>query len=459
MQKNRHLMLTSLLLVSGGAFAFGLLIGYPGWTIAVALFGWALYQVKQFNRLSDWLLDRDELTEPPESVGHWGEMFDELSRLSRRQESRESLLRNVINRFQESTAALPDAIVIIDANNNLEWWNNSANRLLGLNDRSDRGKPIMNLLRDPRFIRYFKREDYSDPITLPSPSQSEIQIQYQITPFGDGDRLLVARDVTRLKRLEQTRQDFVANASHELRTPLTVVRGYLETFLDQELPPPLARGLGSMQQQARRMENLVSDLLLLSRLEASHHISDEQPIQIHNMLQNIMEGAEQLSKTKGGHEFVLQLDDEHDLLGQELELHSAFSNLVYNAVRYTPEGGRIRIRWSYDKDGGHFSVKDNGPGIESLHLPRLTERFYRVDESRSSASGGTGLGLAIVKHVLARHGGQLTIKSKVNKGSNFTCHFPTELVIEKESDPDEPLLIEQKYDNRSSTSNQSTHLS
>lgn len=444
MQKNRHSMLTSLLLVSGTAFAVGFIIGFPGWLVAIALFGWALYQVKQFNRLSEWLLNREESSEPPESSAHWGELFDELSRVKRRQESRENLLRNVISRFQESTTALPDAIVIIDANNNLEWWNTSANRLLGFNDHSDRGKPVMNLLRDPRFIRYFKRADYTDPITLPSPAYTNIQVQFQITPFGDGDRLLVARDVTQLKRLEQTRQDFVANASHELRTPLTVIRGYLETFMEQDLPSPLVRGLGTMNQQARRMENLVSDLLLLSRLEASHHISDEQPLQVQKIVQQIMDSAEQLSQSKGGHEFVLEIDDENDLLGQELEIHSAFSNLIYNAVRYTPPEGRIRIRWWKDIEGGHFSVKDNGNGIESIHLPRLTERFYRVDESRSSASGGTGLGLAIVKHVLARHGGQLTIKSKVNKGSNFTCHFPKEMVVkaDREFGDDEPITVE-----------------
>jgi two-component system phosphate regulon sensor histidine kinase PhoR len=234
-------------------------------------------------------------------------------------------------------------------------------------------------------------------------------------------------------RLEQTRQDFVANASHELRTPLTVIRGYLETFLDQELPKPLSRGLDSMQQQARRMENLVSDLLLLSRLEASLHISDEQPIQIHSVIQHIMEGAEQLGRDKG-HQFNVDIAPNYDLAGQEIELHSAFSNLVYNAVRYTPANGVIKVRWWVDEQGGHFSVKDNGPGIESIHLPRLTERFYRVDESRSSASGGTGLGLAIVKHVLARHNGQLTIKSKVGKGSTFACHFPLEIVTQFELD-------------------------
>lgn len=428
MQKSRHSILTSLIMVSGIALFIGIFTGYPGWALALATLGWSLYQIKQFERLSEWLSTTDNDAEPPESSGHWGEIFDELSRIKRRRESREKLLRNVINRFQESTAALQDAVVIIDEHNNLEWWNSAATHILGLHNEADRGKPAMNLLRDPRFIRYFKRGQYEEPITLPSPVHSHLHVQYQITIFGNNDRLLVARDVTQIMRLEQTRQDFVANASHELRTPLTVIRGYLETFLDQELPRPLERGLKAMQQQSRRMENLVSDLLLLSRLEASHHIADEFPIQIHSMLQQIMEGAEQLALEKQ-HDFVLELDENSDLCGQEIELHSAFSNLVYNAVRYTPAGGKITIRWQVDKDGAHFIVKDNGPGIESIHIPRLTERFYRVDESRSSASGGTGLGLAIVKHVLARHNGHLSIKSKVGKGSTFACHFPAEMVV------------------------------
>jgi len=348
MQKNRHSMLTSLMVVSGASFIVGLIIGYPSWTICLGLIGWALLQIRQFNKLMDWFHKNDDQIELPETTGHWGELFDELSRLQRSQRSRETLLRNIIARFQDSTSALQDAIIIIDQNNNLEWWNKSANRLLGLNDQADQGKPVMNLLRDPRFVRYYKRGQYSDPITLPSPAHSDLKIQYQITRFGEADRLLVARDVSRIMRLEQTRQDFVANASHELRTPLTVIRGYLETFLDQELPRPLIRGLSSMQQQARRMENLVSDLLLLSRLEASHQISDEQPIQIHSVIQHIMEGAEQLALEKG-HKFNLDIDPLHDLSGQEIELHSAFSNLIYNAVRYTPAGGTIKISWWVDK--------------------------------------------------------------------------------------------------------------
>ena len=434
MHKAHHSMLTSLLLVSGIALLIGLAFDSAGWAVAIAVFSWSLFQVKQFARLTHWLKSNNsDDVEPPEASGHWGEVFDELNRQARKQQSRESFLRDVISRFQQSSSAIPDAIVIIDQYHNLEWWNQSANRLLGLNDASDRGNPLMNMLRDPRFIRYYKRGNYDEPIILPSPVSNDIQLQLQVIPFGEADRLLAARDITRVMRLEQTRQDFVANASHELRTPLTVIRGYLETFLDQDLPTPLTRGMKSMERQSQRMENLVTDLLLLSRLEASHVISDEHPIKIQHLIQNIVEGAEQLSADKQ-HSFELNIDAAHDLSGQEIELHSAFSNLIYNAVRYTPENGEIRVRWWVDSEGGHFAVKDNGPGIGSIHLPRLTERFYRVDESRSSDSGGTGLGLAIVKHVLARHGGHLTIKSKVGKGSTFACHFPAELITQTHID-------------------------
>ena len=422
MQNPRHSMLGSLLITLVAALVVGSIIGFPSWVAVIAVVGWSLIQIRQFGRMVHWL-QHDADKEPPEGSGHWGDLFDELSRYQKRHRSREKYLRSVITRFQQSSAALNDAVVIIDRDYNLEWWNRSADRLLGFRAASDRGKPVMNLLRDPRFIRYFKKANYNDPLDLPSPVNNDLQLQYQISEFGQGDRLLVARDITRLLLLEQTRQDFVANASHELRTPLTVIRGYLETYLEQDLPRPLARGLEQMQQQSRRMENLVSDLLLLSRLEASRTISDEQPIQIHSMLQHIYEDGMALGKDKG-HQFELDTDDSHDLLGQEIELYSAFSNLVFNAVRYCPADGLIVIRWWVDKEGGHFAVKDNGIGIESIHIPRLTERFYRVDESRSSSSGGTGLGLAIVKHVLLRHHAKLEIDSQPGHGSTFTCHFP-----------------------------------
>lgn len=306
MQNPRHSMLASLLVVLISSVLVGFFIGYPGWLGLIAVSGWAAVQVHQFTRLMNWLQNETD-KEPPEGTAHWGDLFDELSRYQKRHHSRESYLRNVITRFQQSSAALSDAIVIIDRNYNLEWWNRSADRLLGLRAASDRGKPVMNLLRDPRFIRYFKKSNYTDPLDLPSPINNDLQIQYQISEFGEGDRLLVARDITRLLQLEQTRQDFVANASHELRTPLTVIRGYLETYLEQELPRPLMRGLEQMQQQSRRMENLVSDLLLLSRLEASHQISDEQPIQIHGMLQHIYQDGLALGRDKN-HNLKLEID-------------------------------------------------------------------------------------------------------------------------------------------------------
>ncbi|WP_020679623.1 phosphate regulon sensor histidine kinase PhoR [Marinobacterium rhizophilum] len=407
----------------------GLLFGVPAWGAAAGLLGWGAYQIRQFQKLETWLRNNDG-TAPPEANGHWGELLDELARMQKADRKREQALQAVIRRFQQSSAALQDAIVIIDRSNNLEWWNRSADKLLGLKATSDRGKPVMNLLRDPRFIRYFRKGRYNEPLELPSPVNNDLHLQYQITVFGEGDRLLVARDITRLMRLEQTRQDFVANASHELRTPLTVIRGYLETFLDQDLPRPLARAMGQMQAQARRMENLVNDLLLLSRLDASNHIADEHRIQLKQMLNQIYQDALALNQTlEKDHSINLQLDSGADVTGQELELHSAFSNLVFNAVRYTPAQGNIQLRWWTDARGGHFSVSDDGIGIESVHIPRLTERFYRVDESRSSSSGGTGLGLAIVKHVLVRHGAHLTIDSRPGEGSTFSCHFPTEMLV------------------------------
>lgn len=425
MRRSRHSLIYSLLIYAGAGALAGVPISHPSWGIALGVSIWALIQISRYNQLMNWL-QREDQSEPPESPGAWGELLDELARHQKHAQSREQELRSVIARFQQSTAALDDAIIIVDNHNSLEWWNSTANSLLGLQP-GDRGKPLLNLVRDPRFVRYYRKSNYQEPLQLNSPINPDIHLQYQISRFGEGDRVLVARDVTRLIKLEQTRQDFVANASHELRTPLTVIRGYLETFLDQELPRPLQRALSQMQQQAKRMESLVADLLLLSRLESTQHISDEHPIRIHSLVAQIAQDARDLSAERE-HRITVEVDPEYDLVGQELELQSAFSNLVFNAVRYTPGPGEIEILWKVDARGGHFSVRDNGIGIDPIHIPRLTERFYRVDESRSSASGGTGLGLAIVKHVLMRHGAQLTIESRSGKGSTFSCHFPPDML-------------------------------
>ncbi len=424
----RHSLLMSLLLSAGLGLILGAVLGFPIAGITLGMIVWAVIQIRRFNVLREWLVG-DTSEEPPELPGAWGEILDALARMQKRTQAREASLRNVISRFQQSSAALPDAVIIIDRNNNLEWWNLAAERLLGLRHASDRGKPLLNLVRDPVFVDYYRKGRYQEPLELPSPLGGDTRLQYQISLFGADDRLLVARDITRLTQLEQTRQNFVANASHELRTPLTVIRGYLETFLDQDLPKPLMRGLSQMQQQARRMENLVQDLLLLSRLEAtSRQAATLKPVLIQSLISHIHEDAVTLSGERQ-HQFELQIDPQHDLLGVPAELQSALSNLVFNAVRYTPDEGQILIRWWADAKGGHFSVTDSGIGIEARHIPHLTERFYRVDDSRSSASGGTGLGLAIVKHVLMRLGARLEIDSKPGRGSCFSCHFPAELVV------------------------------
>uniref|UniRef100_UPI0023F905B8 phosphate regulon sensor protein PhoR n=1 Tax=Neptunomonas phycophila TaxID=1572645 RepID=UPI0023F905B8 len=282
MQRVPQAAVGSLFLFVAVSATVGLFIGSVSWGMVAGLGLWIFLQLRQIGRLQTWLHKYD--SEVPEAEGIWGDIFDDLARIKKRHHKQRSDLKEIIKRFQRSSAALPDAVVIIDKHNNLEWWNRAAERLLGFKHVSDRGMPVMNLLRDPRFIRYYHKRKYDDPLQLPSPVLNDTTLQFQIKEFGASDRLLVARDITRLVRLEHTRQDFVANASHELRTPLTVIRGYLETFLDQDLPKPMQRALTQMQAQSSRMESLVSDLLLLSRLESSQHINDEVPINIHQML-------------------------------------------------------------------------------------------------------------------------------------------------------------------------------
>jgi two-component system phosphate regulon sensor histidine kinase PhoR len=316
---------------------------------------------------------------------------------------------------------------MLDAQGNLEWWNRAAETLLGLKRNQDGGQPITNLIRHPRFQEYFRQDSYAEPLELASPIDDHIRLQYQVTLYGNGEHLMLVRDVTRVHQLEQMRKDFVANVSHELRTPLTVITGYLETLLDnvEAINPRWSRALQQMQQQGTRMQNLLNDLLLLARLEASDHPAASKPVAVEPLLQSILADAQALS-AGNAHQISLEADPALRLKGSESELRSAFSNLVFNAVKYTPAGGRIHIRWWADAHGAHLAVEDDGPGIEAKHVPRLTERFYRVDASRSANTGGTGLGLAIVKHVLIHHRGKLQIHSTPGKGSTFTCHFPAE---------------------------------
>jgi two-component system phosphate regulon sensor histidine kinase PhoR len=375
-------------------------------------------------RLHDWLRHHKPDEPPPDGYGLWGEVFDSIYHLQRRDQRVRGRLQAVIDRVQESTAALKDAVIMLDSEGNLEWWNRAAETLLGLKTPQDSGQPVTNLVRHPRFKEYFELANYAEPLEIPSPVNDRLRIQMLITRYGNNEHLMLVRDVTRLHLLEQMRKDFVANVSHELRTPLTVICGYLETLLDnvEEVNPRWVRALQQMQQQGGRMQTLLNDLLLLAKLEATDYPSDNQPVAVPALLQSIKNDAQALSGAKN-QEITLDVESEWSLKGSEAELRSAFSNLIFNAVKYTPAEGKIRIRWWADGRGAHLSVQDSGIGIDPKHIPRLTERFYRVDSSRASNTGGTGLGLAIVKHVLLRHRGALEINSVPGKGSVFICNF------------------------------------
>jgi two-component system phosphate regulon sensor histidine kinase PhoR len=320
-------------------------------------------------------------------------------------------------------------MILLSASDQIEWCNPSAELQLGLNLQQDSGKPIGYLVRQNEFIDYLKSKDYVEPIKLKSVRNPDLTLEIQLVPFGDMQKLLLCHDITSLEKLETMRRDFVANVSHELRTPLTVVGGFLETLedMDSNMPESTRHYFKLMQEQASRMRHLVEDLLTLSQLESSQNVPQENEIDVHALLNLVMSEARSLSN--GRHRITLQADEAIRLTGAADELHSAFGNLVSNAIRYTPDGGEICIAWQSRGDEAVFSVTDTGIGIEPQHLGRLTERFYRVDRSRSRETGGTGLGLSIVKHILTRHQARLEIHSEVGKGSTFSAVFPARRVL------------------------------
>jgi two-component system phosphate regulon sensor histidine kinase PhoR len=391
------------------------------------LIGCAIYilmMLWQMRRLNQWLLRR-ETEHPPEASGIWGQIFDNIYHLQRNQRAEKENLQAVIKRIQEISSALKDGLIILDARGHLDFWNPAAHRMLALHTK-DQGQSVINFIRHPKFVSYFEDGNFEEPLELPSPRFPSKHLQFQITPFGKQERLIVVRDVTQLHNLEKMRQDFVANVSHELRTPLTVINGYVETLADNNSTPSWDKPLQQMQQQAKRMSLLINDLLVLSKLETTEAGHNHKPINIEQLLAIVKSEAEVLSKDKDQQLTLICNNTTKPLLllGNEKELHSAFSNLVTNAIKYTSNEGKVSILLWQDQKHFYVSVSDNGPGIEAMHIPRLTERFYRVDASRNSSTGGTGLGLAIVKHVLMRHEAELKITSEVGKGSMFICVFP-----------------------------------
>ncbi|TGG92391.1 phosphate regulon sensor histidine kinase PhoR [Natronospirillum operosum] len=376
----------------------------------------------QMHWLIDWLREFDT-TEPHHAHGAWADVLDYLWSFRRRQRTEVRRLEKALQRVQTSVESLSDGLVIITRQGELQWWNEAAEQMLGFRD-GDVGQALTNLVRDPHFVSWFQRNRRHGQYEMRHP-RTERVLQFTNNRHAAGNRLLLVRDITRLRQLEQMRQDFVANASHELRTPLTVLQGYLEGFSDNRdsLPPRTHRAIDQMQGQTRRMVNLVNDLMLLTRLDTVDDAGDQTAIDVAALLNGIVEDARELSGEQQ-HRITVEAQTAVQLWGNGSELRSAFSNLVFNAVHYTPEQGRIHLRWYEDNAGVYLAVEDSGIGIETAHIPRLTERFYRVDPGRSSATGGTGLGLAIVKHALARHDARLDIQSTPGTGSTFTCCFP-----------------------------------
>jgi two-component system phosphate regulon sensor histidine kinase PhoR len=402
----------------------GVVFGIPWAALAVVLAVFLALQLLHLLRLLRWLqADQTELA--PELPGPWGRLVSMIVRLYRRKQFHKQRLLRLLRELRRSTAAMPDGVVVLNPQAEILWFNRTAARLLGFRGKTDFGLRIENLVRQPEFVRYLRTGQYATPVIVRSSVGAEQYLSLQIVPYGAGQLLTLVRDVTREARLEAMRKDFVANASHELRSPLTVISGYLETLTqDTEFDPALAGPLQEMRRQAQRMTSIVQDLIELSRLESSDSDAARQPIDVAALMAQLRQDV--LARPQHPAQVQARADSSAMLLGEDIQIHSAFSNLVENAAKYTPEDGSVQIRWWTDEKGGHFSVTDTGIGIASEHIPRLTERFYRVDAGRSRATGGSGLGLAIVKHVLQRHGAQLSIESQEGRGSKFTCDFPRE---------------------------------
>jgi len=414
----REIILATLLVL------FALLLSAAIGHFFIMLYGLTVFallrQLYEIQRLETWLKS-GATGRYPASQGIWEEIYYHIYRIKKRDKKRKKRLSKMVDEFRKSTAALPDAAVVLGPYDEIEWSNKAARETLGL-QKSDKGQRVLNLIRYPDFIEYLKNKDYSGSVTLPSPVNDQIILECRIVAYGAGLRLLLAHDVTQLKKMERMRKDFVANVSHELRTPLTVLKGYLETLSDMETAPsPLLRSsLPHMLGQTERMQHLVDDLLLLARLETQQ--KKIHCVDIAALLQQICRDGQALE----GHaesRIELILETQAGLFGDEQELRSAFSNLLINALKYSPPDTSVRVRWYRDDVSLRLDVEDQGVGIPEEEIPRITERFYRVESMRGKTHG-TGLGLAIVKHVLVRHEAKLQVFSEVGKGSCFRCIFP-----------------------------------
>lgn len=420
----------ALVLVTLLAVVSGFISGSDrGWaTMVIGLFGLLAYHVYNLVRLSEWAAGSEKEPSLPHEVWLWRTVFNNLNRRAREAREQRERLSEALERFRAASQAMPDGVIYLSEHDAIEWLNERAEQHFGLDHTRDIGVSLVGLARHAELADYLRNAPQQGPLLLQSPRRPGIRLLVQVVPFGDGQKMVVSRDVTQIERLETMRQDFIANVSHELRTPLTVVGGFLETVmdgLDDLSRDDVLRYLGLALDQSTRMRRLIEDLLALSALETGAPAPAEEQVDAVELVRQVHQEAELLSS--GRHEIVLEVDP-RDLgmviVGCEKELHSAFANLASNAVRYTPPGGRISVGWRRAPQGAVFWVEDNGIGIDPAHVPRLTERFFRADRGRSRETGGTGLGLAIVKHIVSRHHAELRIESELGKGSRFSVFVP-----------------------------------
>lgn len=404
------------MLWSLAALMLSLFIGHAAALLLVVAVALLIVQSRRVAELEKWL-SRGALGDTPNAKGIWEDIYYHLYKIKKNEKRRKKKLSKMIDQFRKSTDALPDAAVVLGKHGEIEWSNKAAYEVLGLK-KSDRGQRIPNLIRSPQFIQYLKEQDYTQKISILSPVNDRIILQISIVPYGAGLRLMTAQDITQLKNMERIRRDFVANVSHELRTPLTVLKGYLETLQENDADPASlsSRSFQQMARQTDRMQALIDDLLLLARLETKDKKSE--CINVPELLTSICQESDR-------QRIRLTLDAAaNNVQGDALELRSAFTNLIGNALKYSSDDTLVDVSWAPDAGGVSLSVIDRGEGIALHDIPKITERFYRVDVKRSVKIQGTGLGLSIVKHVLARHDAKLHIDSELGKGSCFRCIFP-----------------------------------
>jgi len=412
---------TRILFLLVFAALLGRYYGYPLIAVTAVLACLVSFWIFQLARVEIWL--RDPHQAPPDVHGIWGDLVAQIYHYQRKNKEEQEKLQLTVDYLQDSFGSMRDGVVMVDGQGAIKWFNAAVESVLGLRYPDDMGQTLTNLVREPDFNSYFLGGDYDTPLQYSSLAESPSHLRVEITRFGTDARLLFVRDVSAAVRIEEIRRDFVGNVSHELRTPLTVISGYLGTFLSDidKFPPAYGRALGQMAQQAQRMESLLKDLLWLSRIESEERQSKLERV---DMCALVEELRDELSGADAPHPLQLELETGHRVQGDYRELYSAVSNLVNNAIKYSPDEIAVTIIWQQQDDGYHLVVRDSGVGIDPVHIPRLTERFYRVDDSRSSATGGTGLGLAIVKHIAVAHDARLLIESTLGEGSSFSLVFP-----------------------------------